>query len=127
MDTGPMAGLAATIIVPSAATPRAAAPIFSVMLSVVFGLITLIFMTPGLSAPACRTRPGGRPVSSVSDRGSAGLRSPAGGGHQVDRVLDAPGLERGEQGPMLVVGAARRARSFVDRDDQRRACHELAQ
>src|SRR5947208_3396655 len=28
---------------------------------------------------------------------------------------------------MLVVGAARRARSFVDRDDQRRACHELAQ
>src|SRR5439155_11798888 len=48
-------------------------------------------------------------------------------GHYVNRVLDAPGLERGEQGPMLVVGAARRARSFVDRDDQRRARHELAQ
>src|SRR5881628_3358896 len=80
MDTGPMAGLVATIVVPFAATPRAAAPIFSVMLSVVFGLITLIFMTPGHSSPACRTRRGGRPVSSVSDRGSAGLRSSAGGG-----------------------------------------------
>src|SRR5438093_6619026 len=80
MDTGPMAGLVATIVVPFAATPRAAAPIFSVMLSVVFGLITLIFMTPGHSSPACRTRRGGRPASSVPDRGSGGLRFPAGGG-----------------------------------------------
>src|ERR1700689_3285601 len=38
MKTGPSAGLTAMISVPGAATARAAAPIFSVMATVVFGL-----------------------------------------------------------------------------------------
>src|SRR5271168_5224919 len=38
METGPSAGLTAMISVPGAATARAAAPIFSVMAAVVFGL-----------------------------------------------------------------------------------------
>src|SRR5439155_1395584 len=44
IETGPPAGLHATIFVPMAAAARAASPIFHVMLSVVLGLMTLIRM-----------------------------------------------------------------------------------
>ena len=44
METGPIEGLQAIISVPGLATAWAAMPIFSVMLAVVLGLITLIFI-----------------------------------------------------------------------------------
>src|SRR6202041_2131427 len=44
METGPSAGLTAMISVPGAATARAAAPIFSVMATDVFGLTTRMRM-----------------------------------------------------------------------------------
>src|ERR1700722_7627904 len=44
METGPSAGLTAMISVPGAATSRAAAPIFSVMATDVFGLTTRMRM-----------------------------------------------------------------------------------
>jgi hypothetical protein len=42
MEAGPIVGLTASMIVPTAATDRAQSPIFSVIAQVVFGLITLI-------------------------------------------------------------------------------------
>src|SRR6516165_7420884 len=54
MDTGPASGLTAMISVPDAAASNAAARIFCVIVSVVLGLMTLIFINA--SSPNSRPR-----------------------------------------------------------------------
>src|SRR5215469_2002099 len=81
MDTGPASGLTAMISVPDAAASNAAARIFCVIVSVVLGLMTLIFINA--SSPNSRPRSAQCRRQFSGDEGyfadSAAIREPSPG------------------------------------------------
>src|SRR5688572_13136175 len=128
METGPPAGLQATISVPAAAAARAASPIFPVMLSVVLGLMTLIRMAASrglILAGPIDFRPRIQSHSGPGRRRPASIRT---GGFRMSRTLSIPArpealpLEPGRTAVVVVdmQNAFAFKGGYLDRSEERR-------